>query len=133
MEAHVIVHSVFCFTLLCVCVLHSLCVCLEGHSALLHTPRFHWGPPFSVGDPIFPLSTVYGLPPLSLLSTLPLFFSMKRGPAAVSLLPTTIFLQVRLLFSTWQFFFCQLNDTVCRVGAWVECKGFFGGWGSVEG
>ena len=37
MEAHVIVHSVFCFTLLCVCVLHSLCVCLEGHSALLHT------------------------------------------------------------------------------------------------
>ena len=62
MEAHVIVHSVFCFTLLCVCVLHSLCVCLEGHSALLHTPRFQWGPPFSVGDPIFPLSTVYGLP-----------------------------------------------------------------------
>ena len=52
MEAHVIVHSVFCFTLLCVCVLHSLCVCLEGHFALLHTPRFQWGPPLSAGDPI---------------------------------------------------------------------------------
>ena len=33
-----IVHSVFCFTLLFVCVLHSLYVCLEGPSALLHTP-----------------------------------------------------------------------------------------------
>ena len=32
MEAHVIVHSVFWFTLLFVCVLHALCVCLEGHS-----------------------------------------------------------------------------------------------------
>ena len=133
MEAHVIVHSVFCFTLLCVCALHFLCVCLEGHSALLHTPRFQWGRPFSVGDPIFLLSTVYGLPPLSPLSTLPLFFfSMKRGPAAVSLLPKSIFLQVRLLFSTWHFFFCQLNDTVCRVGAWVGCKGFFAGCGGPE-
>ena len=65
MEAHVIVHSVFCFTLLFVCVLHSLCVCLEGHFALLHTPRFEWGTPFSVGDPIFPLSTVYCLTPRS--------------------------------------------------------------------
>ena len=57
------VHSVCCFTLLFVCVLHSLCVCLEGHSALLHTPRYEWGPPFNVGDPIFLLSTVYSLPP----------------------------------------------------------------------
>ena len=63
MEAHVIVHSVFCFTLLFVSVLHSSCVCFEGHSALLHTPRFEWCLPFSVGDPIFPLSTVYFLPP----------------------------------------------------------------------
>ena len=62
MEAYVAAHSVFCFTLLCVCVLHSLCVSLEGHSALLHTPRFQWGPAFSVGDPIFQLSTIYGLP-----------------------------------------------------------------------
>ena len=29
----VIIHSVLCFTLLLVCVLHSLYVCLEGHSA----------------------------------------------------------------------------------------------------
>ena len=57
-EAHVIVHSAFCFTLLCVCVLHSLYVCLVGHSALHHIPRFQWGPPFSVGDPVFTLSTV---------------------------------------------------------------------------
>ena len=62
MEAHVIVHSVFCFTLLFVCALHSLCACLEGHSALLHTLRFEWGLPFSVGDPIFPLSTICCLP-----------------------------------------------------------------------
>ena len=38
MEACVIVHSVFCFALLFVCVLQSLHVCVEGHSALLHTP-----------------------------------------------------------------------------------------------
>ena len=84
MEAHVIVHSVFCFTLLCVCTLHFLCVCLEGHSALLHTPRFQWGRPFSVGDPIFLLSTVYGLPPLSPLSTLPLFFFFNETGARSS-------------------------------------------------
>ena len=48
-------------------------------------------------------STVY--PPLPA----PLFFSMKRGPAAVSLLPKTTFLQVHLLFSTWQFFFLSVK------------------------
>ena len=74
MEAHVIVHSVFCFTLLFVCVLHSLCVRLEGHSALLHTPRFEWGPPFSVGDRIFPLSTVYCLSPSPCSQLFPSFF-----------------------------------------------------------
>ena len=74
MEAHVIVHSVFCFALLFVCVLHFLCVCLEGHSALLHTPGFQWGPPFSVGDPIFPLCTVYRLPPPPALDAAFLFF-----------------------------------------------------------
>ena len=57
---------------------------------------------------------------------------MKRGPAAVSLLPKTIFLQVRLLFSTWHFSFCQLNDTVCRVSALVGCKGCFAGCGAPE-
>ena len=31
------------------------------------------------------------------------------------------------------FFFCQLNDTVCRVGAWVGCKGFFAGCGGPDG
>ena len=25
------------------------------------------------------------------------------------------------------FFFYQLNDTICRFGAWVGCKGFFAG------
>ena len=42
-KQHVIVHSVFCFTLLFVCVLHSLYVCLEGHSDLHPTPAqsFH--------------------------------------------------------------------------------------------
>ena len=74
MEAHVIVHSLFCFTLLIVCVLHSLCVYLEGHSALLHTPGFEWGPPFRVGDPIFPLSTVYCLPPSPYARLFPSFF-----------------------------------------------------------
>ena len=80
MEAHVILHSVFCFTLLCVCVLHFLCVRLEGHSALLHTPRFQWDPQFSVGDPFFPLSTVYCLPP-SPRSRLPppFFFFNETG------------------------------------------------------
>ena len=60
--------------LLCVCVLHSLCVCLEGYSALFHTPRFQWGPPFSVGNPIFPLSTVYCLPPSPRSRLFPSFF-----------------------------------------------------------
>ena len=50
----------------------------------------------------------------------------------MSLLPKTFFLQVRLLFSTWHFFFCQLNDTICRVGAWVGCQGFFAGCGGPE-
>ena len=30
------------------------------------------------------------------------------------------------------FFSCQLNDTVCRVGAWVGCKRFFAGCGGPE-
>ena len=104
MEAHVIVHSVFCFTLLCVCVLHSLCVCLEGHSALLHTPRFQWGPPFSVGDPIFPLSTVYGLPPSPRSRLFPSFLQWNGGPQQCLFRQKQFFLQVRLLFSTWHFF-----------------------------
>ena len=104
MEAHVIVYSVFCFTLLCVCVLHSLCVCLEGHSALLHTPRFQWGPPFSVGDPIFPLSTVYGLPPSPRSRLFPSFFQWNGGPQQCLFCQKQFFLQVRLLFSTWHFF-----------------------------
>ena len=107
MEAHVIVHSVFCFTLLCVCVLHSvsarrgilLCFTPPDFSGV---PRLVWGTQFFHCLP----STVY---PLSPLLTLPLFFSMKRGPAAVSLLPKTIFLQVRLLFSTWYFFFLSVK------------------------
>ena len=70
--------------------------------------------------------------PLSPLLTLPLFFSMERGPTAVSLLPKKFFLHLRLLSSTWHFFFYQLNDTVCRVGAWVGCKGFFAGCGGPE-
>ena len=42
-EPHVIVYSVFCFTLFSVSVLHSLYVCLEGHSAPHPTPAqiFH--------------------------------------------------------------------------------------------
>ena len=55
---------------------------------------------------------------------------MKRGPAAVSLLPKTFFFAGAPAIFHMAFFFCQLNDTVCRVGARVGCKGFFAGcWG----
>ena len=37
-EPHLTVHSVFCFKLLFVCVLHALYVCLEGHPAPPPTP-----------------------------------------------------------------------------------------------
>ena len=57
---------------------------------------------------------------------------MKRGPAAVSLLPKTIFFAGAPAIFHMAFFFCQLNDTVCRVGAWVGCKGFFAGCGGPE-
>ena len=50
----------------------------------------------------------------------------------MSLLPKTISLQVCLLFSSWHFFCCQFNDTVCRVVAWVGCKGFFARCGGPE-
>ena len=102
MEAHVIVHSLFCFTLLCVCVLHSLCVCLEGHSALLYTPRFQWGPPFSVGDPIFPLSTVY--PPLPALDSSPLFFNETGARSSVSSAKNDFFCRCACYFPHGIFF-----------------------------
>ena len=57
---------------------------------------------------------------------------MKRGPAAVSLLPKTIFYAGAPAIFHMAFFFCQLDDTVCRVGAWVGCKGFFAGYGGPE-
>ena len=94
----------FSFTLLCVCVLHSLYVCLVRHSALHHIPRFECGPPFSVEDPVFTLSTIYCLPPSPRSRLFPFFLSIKLGPTAVSLLPKTIFMHVCLLFSTWLFF-----------------------------
>ena len=81
------------------------------------------------------MSNVYRLlstPPTS-LSTLPLFFfSAKRGSATVSLLPKNIFLKLAPANFLMAFSFCQLNDTVCRAGAWVGCKGFFAGCGGPE-
>ena len=104
MEAHVIVHSVFCFTLLCVCVLHSLCVCLEGHSALLHTPRFQWGPPFSVGDPIFPLSQSTVYPPLPAFDSSPLFFNETGARSSVSSAKNNFFCRCACYFPHGIFF-----------------------------
>ena len=120
-----IVHSVFCFRLLFACVLHSLCVYLEGHSAVLHTPRFFTPrklsgvPTFSLGDPIFLLTAVYCLPPLPLLPNLALFFSMKWGPAAVSFLPKKNFLQVPVLFSS--LFFVPFGSTHQYQNRFAQC------------
>ena len=131
MEAHVIVHSVFCFTLLCVCVLHSLCVCLEGHSALLHTPRFQWAPHLVWGTHFFHClpSTVY--PPLPALDSSPLFFNGTGARSSVSSAKNNFFCPCACYFPHG-IFFRQLKDTVCRVGAWVGCKGFFAGCGGPE-
>ena len=57
---------------------------------------------------------------------------MERLPAAVSLLPKTFFFAGAPAIFHMAFFLCQLNDTVCRVGAWVGCKGFFAGCGGPE-
>ena len=98
----------FCFRLLFVYVLHFLCVWLERHSALLHTPRFFTPcelsgvPPLVWGTQFF--HCLPSTPPPPALSPLPLFFSMKQGPATVSLLPENNFLQRPLLFSSWHFF-----------------------------
>ena len=106
-----IVHSVFCFSLLMVCVMHSLYVCVEGHLALLDFPRFFTPrelsalpPPFGVGGHNF--SIVYHL----LSTSLPRsqlfrsFFSMKRWPTVVSLLPQKNFFCSFLPFSSPHFF-----------------------------
>ena len=96
--------SVLLHIALCMC--FAFFVCLPGGAfCFASQPQISVGSPFSVGDPVFPLSTVYGLPPSPRSRLFPPF--LKRGPTAVSLLPKTIFLQVRLLFSTWHFFFCQ--------------------------
>ena len=104
MEAHVIVQSVFCFTLLFVCVLHSLCVCLDGHSALLHSPRFEWGPPFSVGDPISSLSTVYCLSPFPALGSSPLFFNEMGARSSVFSAKNNFFAATLAIFHMAFFF-----------------------------
>ena len=57
---------------------------------------------------------------------------MKRGPAAVSLLPKTIFFAGAPAIFFMAFFSRQLNDTLGRVGAWVGCEGFFAGCGGPE-
>ena len=66
--------------------------------AVAFAAYFTWGRPS--------LSSVHRLlsAPPPPLSTLPIFFSTKRGPAAVSFLPENNFLQVLLLFSAWHFF-----------------------------
>ena len=69
------------------------------------------------------MSTVNCLPPLSLLSALPLFFPMKRGPEAVSLLPENNFLTLAPANFLMAFFFSLLNDTVslhCERHLWVS-------------
>ena len=65
--------SVLLHIALCMC--FAFFVCLPGgvFCFALH-PRFQWGPLFSVGDPIFPLSTVYGLPPSPRSRLFPSFF-----------------------------------------------------------
>ena len=68
------VFSVFCSSWLFGCVLHSLCVRLEGHFALLHSPKFEWGPLFRVEHAILPLSTIYYIPPFPPFLRSPLFF-----------------------------------------------------------
>ena len=116
----------FYFTLLCVRVLHSLCVCLEGHSALLHTPdlsgvpRLVWGTQFFHCLP----STVY--PPVPALNCFPLFFNETGARSSAFSAKNNFFAGAPAVFHV-AFFFCPLNDSVCRVGALVGCKGFFAG------
>ena len=71
------------------------------------------------------LCTVY--PSLPALDSFPLlFFSMKRGPGALFVLPKKISLQVRLLFSTWPSFWSlkrkYLQDRCLRGLQGVLCR-----------
>ena len=104
MEAHVIVRSVFCFTLLCVCVLHSLCVCLEGHYALLHPPDFSGVPHLVWGTQFFHClpSTVY--PPLPALDSSPLFFNETGARSSVSSAKNNFFCRCACYFPHGIFF-----------------------------
>ena len=105
--------SVLLHIALCMCFAFFVCL----HSALLHTPRFQWGPPFSVGDPIFPLSTVYGLPPSPRSRLFPSFFQWTGGPQQCLFCQKQFFFAGAPAIFHMAFFFCQLNDTVCRAGA----------------
>ena len=99
---NVLLHiALYVFCILCVCAWRGILLCFTPPD-FSGVPRLVWGTQFFSCLP----SMVY--PPLPALDSSP-FFSMKRGPAAVSLLPKTIFLQVRLLFSTWHFFFLSVK------------------------
>ena len=115
----------YVFCILCVSAWRGILLCFTP-------PDFSGVPPLVWGTQFFHClpSTVY--PPLPALDSSPLFFNETGARSSVSSAKNNFFLQVRLLFSTWHFFFCQLNDTVCRVGAWVGCKGFFAGCGGPE-
>ena len=105
-------------------------LCMQVHHSV--------GSPLQSGEPSLcsvdrQLSTP---PPLSLLLALLLFKRMKRGPAAMSLLPgKQFFAGARAIFIV-AFFSNLLNDTVCRAGAWagawVGCERFFTACGGAE-
>ena len=117
-----IVHSVFCFTLLFVCVLHFLCVCPEWLSALLYTPTFEWGPRLVWVTQFFhcPPSNVYPL--ASALDSSPLFFNETAACSSVFSAKKIFFCRCVRYFPHG-YFFCLLNDMVCRVVAWRGARG----------
>ena len=88
-------------------------------------PHLVWGTQFFHCLP----STVY--PPLLALDSSPLFFNETGARSSVSSAKNNFFAGAPAIFHM-AFFFCLLNDTVCRVGAWVGCKGFFAGCGGPE-
>ena len=100
--------------------------CFASHPQIsVGSPLLVWGTQFFHCLP----STVY--PPLPALDSSPLFFNETGARSSVSSAKNNFFAGAPAIFHM-AFFFCQLNDTVRRVGAWVGCKGFFAGCGGPE-
>ena len=126
MEAHVIVHSMFCFTLLIVFVLHCSFVCLEGHSSLPHIPRFESGPPFRVDNPSSSLSTIYCLPHSPRSRIFPSFFNETGVRSSVASAKNNFSASGRAIFHE-ECFFLSIKGHPLQGRRLGGLQGCFGG------